>query len=309
MAITKSLALLALSGLSSFGFAAPLEVRDDTVSTDVFEKLSFFEQYAAAAYCQENNNSTDTKVTCSEKNCDSVEAADTNTLTEFENSKKTDATGFVTTDSTNKLIVLAFRGSKSIDNWAANLDFQMEDVSFCSDCRVHSGFLESWNEVQDGVINAVKGAQAEFPDFKVVATGHSLGGAVATIAAAALRTIDISVDLYTYGAPKSGNDEWAEFLGSTDKGMSFRVVHKHDLIPTLPPSIPFFMPYAHVQPEYYITTDNNVEVTANDIKVVPDGDDGGIDIASHLWYFNHISACDGLIDMKVKRMIGSDSLW
>lgn len=56
----------------------------DTVSTEIYDKLSFFEQYAAAAYCKSNNNSTDTKVTCDEQNCSHVEAADTNTLTEFE---------------------------------------------------------------------------------------------------------------------------------------------------------------------------------------------------------------------------------
>lgn len=204
--------------------------------------------------------------------------------------------------------MIAFRGSKSIDNWAANLDFQMEDVSFCSGCRTHSGFLESWNEVQDGVIKAVKAAQAEFPEFKVVITGHSLGGAMATVGAAALRTIDIPVDLYTYGAPKSGNKEWATFLSGTDKGANFRVVHKHDVVPTLPPSVPFLMPYAHVQPEYYITTGNKVDVTANDIKVIPNGNNGGVDIAAHLWYFNKISACDGLMDINVKRMIGANKL-
>ena len=220
-------------------------------------------------------------------------------------SKETDGTGFVSIDMTNKLIVIAFRGSKSIDNWAANLDFQMEDVSFCSGSRTHSGFLESWNEVQAGVVDAVKAAQAQYPDFKIVATGHSLGGAMATIATAALRTIDIPVDLYTYGSPKSGNEAWAKFLSQTDKGVSFRVVHKDDIVPTLPPSIPFFMPYEHVQPEYYISAGNNVQVTVDDIKMIPNGDSGGMDILAHLWYFNHISACDGLIDMKVKRMLGA----
>ncbi|KAF2448636.1 alpha/beta-hydrolase [Karstenula rhodostoma CBS 690.94] len=300
MVFVRSAALLALGSLSGLGWAAPVEKR---VSTEIFDKLSFFEQYAAAAYCRSNNNSTGTKVTCDEQNCGNVEAADTSTLTEFENSAETDATGFVTTDTTNHLIVIAFRGSKSIHNWAANLDFPMEDVTFCSGCRAHSGFLESWNEVQDGVIKAVQAAQAEHPDFKVIITGHSLGGAVGTIGAAALRTIDIPVDLYTYGAPKSGNEEWATFLSGTDKGESFRVVHKNDIVPKLPPSVPFLMPYAHVQPEYYITTGNKVDVTAQDVRIIPDGDNGGMDIAAHLWYFNKISACDGLFDLNVKRMV------
>lgn len=207
------------------------------------------------------------------------------------------------TDTTNKLIVIAFRGSRSIENWVANLDFAMVDVSFCSGCRVHSGFLESWNGVQDGVIKAVQAAQEEYPDFNVVITGHSLGGATATIGAAALRAINIPADLYTYGAPKSGNHQWATFFSGTDNGESFRVVHKNDLVPTLPPSVPLLLPYAHVQPEYYITTGNGVNVTAHDIQIVPNGDNGGLDVAAHLWYFNKVSACDSMFHMKVKRMV------
>lgn len=230
-------------------------------------------------------------------------------LTRVDSSKETDATGFVSTDATNKLIVIAFRGSKSIDNWAANLDFQMETVSFCSGCEAHSGFIESWNEVQDGVVNAVKTAQAQFPDFKVVATGHSLGGAIASVATAALRSMGTPVDLYTYGSPKTGNDAWAKFLSGTDKGASFRVVHEHDIVPTLPPSIPFFLPYEHVQPEYLITTGNKVDVTRSNIQIANGDGGGGVDILAHLWYFNRISACDGLIDLKVKRMLGTDELW
>lgn len=105
--------------------------------------------------------------------------------------------------------------------------------------------------------------------------------------------MNVTVDLYTYGAPRSGNDDWATFLSGTDKGESFRVVHKNDLVPTLPPSVPVLFPYAHVQPEYFITTDNDVNVTAQDIQIIPDGDDGGVDIAAHRFYFNKISACDG----------------
>jgi hypothetical protein len=215
----------------------------------------------------------------------------------------TDTTGFVSTDTTNKVIVVAFRGSRSIENWIANLDFAMEAVSFCSGCRVHSGFLESWREVQKGVVIAVRAAQAKYPDFNVVVTGHSLGGAVATIAAAGLRTIGVPADLYTYGAPKSGNGAWASFFDGTDNGESFRVVHKDDVVPTLPLSVPFLMPYTHMQPEYYITSGNAVDVTARDIQIVPYGVDGGFDIAAHLWYFNKVAACDGMIDMKVKRMV------
>jgi len=179
----------------------------------------------------------------------------------------------------------------------------MEEVGFCKDCKAHSGFLESWTEAQDVVMKAVETAQAQFPDFRIVATGHSLGGAIATIATAAMRNKGQTVDLYTYGAPKSGNKRLASFVSGTDKGESFRVVHKNDVVPTLPLTVPFLLPYTHVQPEYLITTGNHVDVTANDIKVIQNGHDGGLDIGAHLWYFNKISACDGLFDRKARAMV------
>ena len=91
-------------------------------------------------------------------------------------------------------------------------------------------------------------------------------------------------------------------MSGTDKGANFRVVHKDDIVPTVPPSVPILMPYAHVQPEYFITTGNKVNVTAIDVKGPnANGDNGGTDIAAHLWYFNKISACDGMVDMSSKR--------
>jgi hypothetical protein len=59
--------------------AAPLDasLSKRTVSADVLDRLQFFSQYSAAAYCLSNNNSPNTKITCSEGNCPRVEAAGT----------------------------------------------------------------------------------------------------------------------------------------------------------------------------------------------------------------------------------------
>lgn len=57
---------------------------DTAVSASILDQLQFFSQYSAAAYCLDNNNSPDTKVTCPQGNCARVEAANATTLTEFE---------------------------------------------------------------------------------------------------------------------------------------------------------------------------------------------------------------------------------
>jgi len=229
------------------------------VSAPILSDLEFFSQYSAAAYCLSNNNSPNTKVTCPQGNCARVESADTSTLTEFENSIKSDVTGFVATDATNKLIVLSFRGSRSVRNWITNLVFPVLPTSICPTCASSAGFWSSWLESERSVMAAITQARAEHPDYKIVATGHSLGGALASLAAGVLRSQGVTVDLYTYGAPKVGLEGVSKYLSRTDMGLNFRVTHKNDPVPKLPPAL---LGYRHISPEYYVTSGNEVAVTA-----------------------------------------------
>nr|QNL09438.1 lipase TDL2 [Thermomyces dupontii] len=268
------------------------------VSQDLLDLFNLFAQYSAAAYCAENNDApVGSNVTCSENVCPKVEEADATFLYSFEDSGLGDVTGLLALDNTNKLIVLAFRGSRSIENWIGNLIVGLRDIDdICSGCEGHTGFVASWKSVANTLRGQVENAVKEHPDYRVVFTGHSLGGALATIAGAALRGNGYNIDVFSYGAPRVGNRAFAEFLTAQTGGTLYRITHTNDIVPRLPPRD---WGYSHSSPEYWITSGNDAPVTANDIVKVEgiDSTDGNNqpnipDIPSHLWYFGAIAECD-----------------
>lgn len=110
----------------------------------------------------------------------------------------TDATGFVAVDNVNKLIVLSFRGTASLGNWIGNINLDFNSFGACNGCQVHAGFLSSWQDSKDQVVKALTQAKAQNPNYSIIFTGHSLGGAISTLAAAELRQQGFNAALVNY---------------------------------------------------------------------------------------------------------------
>ena len=76
------------------------------------------------------------------------------------------------------------------------------------------------------------------PGYSVWVTGHSLGAAIASVAAASVSKLGYispeNIKLVSYGQPRVGD---SDYVAAVDKLIpySFRVVHAHDLIAHLPP--------------------------------------------------------------------------
>jgi len=210
----------------------------------------------------------------------------------------TDVTGYVAIDHTRSLTILAFRGSESVRNFVTDADFPAVATDLCSGCTADQGFYNSWLEARSGVLDALRSAAAANPSYNVVVVGHSLGGAIGAIAAAEIRNSGTSTDLYTYGQPRIGGSAVSNYITNQNKGGNFRTTHYDDPVPRLPPLL---LGFRHISPEYYISTGNEVPVTASDITKLTGsinlfGNTGNIgsatDITAHGWYFNNISACD-----------------
>ena len=106
--------------------------------------------------------------------------------------------------------VVCFRGTepKEMSDVKADLNaIQRKGLHNKGD--VHGGFQGEINKVWDDLNFTV----ADIQDRKIHITGHSLGGAMATICAKRLQEEGIDPHcLYTYGSPRVGDKKWCRTL-------------------------------------------------------------------------------------------------
>ena len=65
----------------------------------------------------------------------------------------------------------------------------------------HTGFLTAFNSVVSLILSTFEQQLNEFPGYTLISTGHSLGGALASLGALSLKSNfpDSEVILYTFG--------------------------------------------------------------------------------------------------------------
>lgn len=126
-------------------------------------------------------------------------------------------------------LCVAFRGTElyNLKDWLIDFDCRMEG-------GIHAGFLKAWRDVESEVNKLAKNYRRLF------LTGHSMGSAVATVAA---RFVDHPCDLVTFGSPRVGDEEFCGKVRERCGPYCDRIVHGHDMVPTLPPES---MGYRHV---------------------------------------------------------------
>ncbi|KAJ9063796.1 hypothetical protein DSO57_1037145 [Entomophthora muscae] len=167
---------------------------------------------------------------------------------------KYDTLAYVTTNNVRREIVISFRGTHSIKNWIQNLNFIHADFDTVKYARVHAGFKSCSDGLTPLYLPSVRHIlqNPEFANFKLVLTGHSLGGAIAVLSTLNLqKALDMPwsrLAVYTYGQPRIGNSFFSNYVNSLPLSMT-RVVNENDPIPHLPP-LPFM--YLHQHTEVHI---------------------------------------------------------
>ncbi|MBK1988126.1 lipase family protein [Sphaerospermopsis aphanizomenoides BCCUSP55] len=170
------------------------------------------------------------------------------------NEQSTDTQLAILADSSG--ITIVFQGSNSSFDWQTNFDTSQEQKEFdqaiirgqivaqqdktypyktdnTSGSLMHRGFANAYCSVRDQIHEYIKNNNIS----NVTVTGHSLGGALATLCA-----VDIqynfaqqltSIEAYTFGAPKVGNNGFCKSYNERVP-KSYRFVHGMDIVPALP---------------------------------------------------------------------------
>jgi triacylglycerol lipase len=130
--------------------------------------------------------------------------------------------------------IVAFAGTDplKIEDWITDFTIAVPPAA-----ELHSGFVAAVETVWPPLRMALANRQpSEQPLFF---TGHSLGGALATIAAdRAMRESNVQATaVYTFGSPRIGGATFFNIYTPQLGDATFRLVHGTDVVATVPPSL------------------------------------------------------------------------
>jgi len=131
--------------------------------------------------------------------------------------------------------IVAYRGTSSTSDWVADaMASQVKFKAVRNGGMTHRGFTSIYQSARDEVFGLLEGVS---PDKTLYATGHSLGGALATLCGAdvAANTRFRRPIVYTFGSPRVGDPTFARsFAGKTES--CYRVNNRFDAVTHLPPT-------------------------------------------------------------------------
>lgn len=183
----------------------------------------------------------------------------------------------------NDKLILAFRGTYHDINWLKNIDVRTQAITVGNKVLyVHNGFIEATNILwkskdcynnQFLITNIISDYLQNYPGSKIYVTGHSLGGAMASMAYLLLiKELNISIDqlaLYTYGQPLWCRSSSYEESISLFANNYHRIVNYLDIVPQIPSadiikqlSIPSILKclidFIHIGKQYFLHRDGRM---------------------------------------------------
>lgn len=163
--------------------------------------------------------------------------------------------GFVAASKSD--VFLVFRGTMTPREFFHDFSINLSRYPYAGQGRVHDGFLQMYEKFRPAMLDCLKKAG---PGKRLFITGHSLGAALATLAApdVSSSTPFTSPVVYTFASPRVGDREFAEGYNSLCGGRSFRIANTCDIVV----SIPFPVPFLTFIGGFFTHVDEPVDFTA-----------------------------------------------
>ncbi|MEW6609724.1 MAG: lipase family protein [bacterium] len=147
----------------------------------------------------------------------------------------------------DKELIIAFRGTEPdcINDWLTDINIKRTD-------GIHRGFRKAYQDIRENIRIIVK--DNIFKNIYI--TGHSLGGALATICT--LNSLDLKMNLkgiYTFGAPRCFSKRKSRIYDALYGDISYRIVNNCDIVTRIPTRM---SDYHHVAQLVYIDNDGKL---------------------------------------------------
>ncbi len=149
-------------------------------------------------------------------------------------------------------LCMAFRGTNELEDWLDNINAFSTKELFG---EFHRGFWNSVVDVWEPLNDKFRVLQQK-KSRPLFITGHSLGGAMATIAAAKLIHEDKPfTSVYTFGQPRALTRETTRIFNMECKSRFFRFHNNNDIVTRVPARL---MGYSHVGNYLYISEEKEI---------------------------------------------------
>jgi thioesterase domain-containing protein len=154
--------------------------------------------------------------------------------------------------STQQAALLVFRGTSNIGQWIR-------------DARILPAPFRDWGWAHLGFVKGIEAIETYLEAFDKIAesrahvwvAGHSLGGALAVLAAARLKSLGICTpSILTYGQPAVGFVDFAARFDEELRDRLWHIINQSDIVPRVPP-----FPYRHCDLGKHILMPGVLEAT------------------------------------------------
>ena len=151
-----------------------------------------------------------------------------------------------------EFLCMAFRGTDELADWLDNINAFSTKKLFG---EFHRGFFKSVEDVWEPIDDKFRELQGQ-KKRPLFITGHSLGGAMATIAAAKFIHEDKPfTSVYTFGQPRALTRDTARIFNMECSSRFFRFHNNNDLVTRVPARL---MGYSHVGSYFYISKEKKI---------------------------------------------------